>query len=101
RAGDFAGGITNGVDRIIRVVDGEPLPAPPPPRQTSGSESADFDSIDPFLIIPVILFGSFARGVFGRLLGALISGAVVTLIGGYLFGSWIAAALAGIVAGMF
>src|ERR1700677_1380535 len=28
KSGDFAGGISDGVDRIIRVVDGEPLPAP-------------------------------------------------------------------------
>src|SRR5487761_1135797 len=30
RNGDFAGGISAGVDRIIGVVDGEPLPAPEP-----------------------------------------------------------------------
>ncbi len=29
RSGDFAGGISDGVDRIISVIDGEPLPAPP------------------------------------------------------------------------
>src|SRR5471030_2155824 len=28
RSGDFAGGISVGVDRIIRVIDGEKLPAP-------------------------------------------------------------------------
>src|SRR6202453_5541441 len=28
KAGDFAGGVTAGIDRMIRVVDGEPLPAP-------------------------------------------------------------------------
>ena len=28
RSGDFAGGITAGVDRMIRVIDGEPLPTP-------------------------------------------------------------------------
>src|SRR5476651_306781 len=36
RSGDFAGGISSGVDRIIGVVDGEPLPAPAP-QQSSGS----------------------------------------------------------------
>ena len=30
RSGDFAGGISAGVDRIIGVIDGEPLPAPAP-----------------------------------------------------------------------
>src|SRR5579862_1649370 len=30
RTGDFAGGISAGVDRIIRIIDGEPLPKPVP-----------------------------------------------------------------------
>src|SRR6267142_1472778 len=30
KSGDFAGGISAGVDRIIRVIDGEKLPAPEP-----------------------------------------------------------------------
>ena len=30
RSGDFAGGISAGVDRMIGVIDGEPLPAPAP-----------------------------------------------------------------------
>src|SRR6201985_587609 len=35
RSGDFAGGISDGVDRIISVIDGEPLPAPAPRAQSS------------------------------------------------------------------
>src|SRR5882724_3999315 len=31
RSGDFSGGISAGVDRIIGVIDGEKLPAPQPP----------------------------------------------------------------------
>ena len=30
RTGDFAGGISDGVDRMLKVIDGEPLPAPKP-----------------------------------------------------------------------
>ena len=37
RNGDFAGGISAGVDRIISVIDGEPLPAPEPPHWQSSS----------------------------------------------------------------
>src|SRR5580704_5845370 len=40
RSGDFAGGISDGVDRIISVVDGEPLPAPPQRTQSSSSSSS-------------------------------------------------------------
>ena len=31
KAGDFAGGVSAGVDRMIRVIDGEKLPEPEPP----------------------------------------------------------------------
>src|SRR5664279_5056679 len=31
KAGDFTGGISAGVDRMIRIIDGEKLPAPEPP----------------------------------------------------------------------
>ena len=96
RSGDFAGGISAGIDRIIRLIDGEPLPAPQP--EVSHSDSLDFNPLNPFFVIPVILFGGVIRSIFGRLLGAAMSGALVTLIGGYLFGSWLAAALAGVVA---
>src|SRR5450432_4809759 len=35
RSGDFAGGISAGIERIIAVIDGEPLPAPAPQGGTS------------------------------------------------------------------
>ena len=35
KTGDFAGGISAGVDRIIRIIDGEKLPAPEPRRSES------------------------------------------------------------------
>ena len=43
RQGDFYGGITAGVDRILRVIDGEPLPKPEGkthPRDSAGSGSS-------------------------------------------------------------
>jgi len=39
RSGNFAAGISAGVDRIIRVVDGEKLPAPEPPTMPNMSRS--------------------------------------------------------------
>src|ERR1700738_1715467 len=41
RSGDFAGGISSGVDRIIRVVDGESLPAPTPRQQQNFLDHVD------------------------------------------------------------
>jgi uncharacterized protein len=42
RSGDFAGGISSGVDQIIRVVDGEALPA------QQRQNSSFLSHIDPF-----------------------------------------------------
>ena len=101
KAGDFAGGITAGVDRIIRVIDGETLPAPEPPHWQSQRSFDPTDLFNPFLIIPVLLFGGVMRSMLGRLLGSVAAGGLVTVIGWYLFGSLLAAVLAGAIASIF
>jgi uncharacterized protein len=101
KAGDFAGGISAGVDRIIRVIDGEPLPAPEPPHWQSQRSFDPTDLFNPFLIIPVLLFGGVMRSMLGRLLGSAAAGGLVTVIGWYLFGSLLAASLAGVIASIF
>jgi uncharacterized protein len=100
KAGDFAAGITAGVNRMIRVIDGEKLPAPEPPHwQSPGSFS--IDPFNPFLIIPVLLFGGLMRRTLGRLIGSAATGGLVTLVAWYLFGSPLAAVLAGVIASIF
>ena len=100
KAGDFAGGITAGVNRMIRVIDGEQLPAPEPPHwQSPGSFS--IDPLNPFLIIPVLLFGGLMRRTLGRLIGSAATGGLITLVAWYLFGSLLAAVLAGVIASIF
>ena len=101
KAGDFAGGISAGVDRIIRVIDGETLPAPEPPHWQSQRSFDPTDLFNPFLIIPVLLFGGVMRSMLGRLLGSVAAGGLVTVIGWYLFGSLLAAVLAGVIASIF
>ncbi len=100
KAGDFAGGITAGVNRMIRVIDGEQLPAPEPPHwQSPGSFS--IDPFNPFLILPVLLFGGLMRRTLGRLIGSAATGGLITLVAWYLFGSLLAAVLAGVIASIF
>jgi uncharacterized protein len=99
RNGDFAGGISAGVDRIIAVIEGEKLPAPAP-RQSSGS-SINFDPLNPFLIIPVLIFGGLMRGLLGRLIGSVVSGGLVALAAWYFVGSLAAALIAGAVVSIF
>jgi uncharacterized protein len=97
-SGDFAGGISTGVARIIGVIDGETLPAPEPRRQQSQGSPNSIDPFNPFLIIPVLLFGGFMRSMLGRLIGSAATGGLVTLVAWYFVGSLLAAALAGVIA---
>src|ERR1017187_7914555 len=68
RNGDFAGGISDGVDRIIGVIDGEPLPAPVPP-QSSGS-SHNFDPLNPFVLFAIFVIGADSSTTLAALTGS-------------------------------
>jgi uncharacterized protein len=98
RSGDFAGGISSGVDQIIRVVDGEPLPEPQRPRPSSNL----LNHVDPaFLIFGGIILSGILRGVLGRLLGALAAGGVVAMVIWFLAGSLVLSGVLGLVAFLF
>jgi uncharacterized protein len=101
KTGDFAGGVSAGINRMIRVIDGEKLPAPEPPHWQHTGLFDVSDMFNPFLLIPVFLFGGLMRSMLGRLVGSAVSGGVVTLIAWFLFGSLIAALIAGVIAFVF
>src|SRR5712671_2995519 len=92
------GSLTDATTR--RIIDGEQLPAPEPPHwQSPGSFS--IDPLNPFLIIPVLLLGGLMRATLGRLIGSAATGGLVTVVAWYLFGSLLAAVLAGVIAAVF
>ena len=102
RSGDFAGGISDGVDRIIGVVNGEPLPAPPPRQQRRDSGLTEFiDPFNPFVIIGVLVLGAFLRSAFGRLFGSLATGGLIGLLAWFIVGSLAVAVIAGLIASFF
>jgi len=76
KQGDFYGGIHAGVARLIRLIDGEPLP-PPEARDRSWS---GFQDLLPFAFIAVLIGGGVLRALFGRLIGAGVAGGVVGVI---------------------
>lgn len=95
RSGDFAGGISDGVDRILKVIDGEPLPAPKPE-----GELPDLSAIGeyfPFLFIGTLFAGGIFRAIFGRLLGALIAGGGIGIVMWLLIGTLPLAAIAALI----
>jgi uncharacterized protein len=99
KRGDFYGGINDGVDRVMRVIEGEPLPEPevsPPAAEVPG-----LMSLLPFLFIAVLVGGSILRRLFGRVGGAIATGGVVAVLTWLLVSALGIAAIAGIVAFVF
>lgn len=92
---DYFGGIEAGVGQIIRVIDGEPLPAPSAPANRANSDLTEHAT---FAFILAIAIGSVFRSLFGKLLGAVATGGVVALIGWWVLGTLTLALLAGVVA---
>jgi uncharacterized protein len=95
RTGDFAGGITDGVDRMIRVIDGEPLPVPVP-----SVNFGNLDDLAPLFIVTLFAslgVGGFFRAVLGRLLGSLVTGGVVAGLTWLILGSLTLAMALGVV----
>jgi uncharacterized protein len=104
KSGDFAGGISAGVERIIGVIDGEPLPAPPPrpQRQGDNSDLTQFlNPLNPFTIILVLVLGGVFRSVFGRLFGSIATGGLIGIVAWFIFGSLILSGIAGVIASIF
>jgi uncharacterized protein len=98
RQGDFNGGITAGVEQMIRVIDGEPLPAP---KGRSGASSADIQQYVPVIFILAVVIGGMLRSALGRFPGALVTGGGVALVA-WLFAGAVSVALgAGIIALLF
>ena len=100
RQGDFYGGIRAGVDRIMRLAEGEKLP---PPAARAAHDTGAFQHLDwviPGLII-LMIAGSIMHAIFGRFLG---SGVVGTIAGGLVWliaGSLLIALLIGFIVFLF
>jgi len=98
KSGDFAGGISDGVNRILRVVDGEPLPAPAQRQPSSGVGPGFEDLFNPLLIFGAIIAGGIFRGLFGRLFGSLATGGLVAGFIWFVAASLALSAIGGVIA---
>jgi uncharacterized protein len=99
RDGDFAGGISAGVGRIVGVIDGESLPAPAP-RQSS-TWSGNFDPFNPFVLFAIFVVGAILRTTLGRLIGSVTTGGVVGAVAWFIAGSRLASVILGAIAFVF
>lgn len=98
KRGDFYGGIAAGVDQIIRVIDGEPLPEP------SGipiGGIADIQQYVPVIFVLAVVIGGILRTALGRFPGALVTGGVVSVLAWLFAGAISIALIAGAIALVF
>jgi uncharacterized protein len=102
RNNDFAGGLNAAVDRLIGLVDGEPLPEPS--RDSSGGSSGDsnggfdWENLAIFLFVGVFIGAPVARAILGKKLGTMVMGGGVGVVVFFLTTSIAIAVIAGLVA---
>lgn len=99
RRNDVYGGISTGVDRILRVIEGEPLPEPEVNAPAQGVPG--LLHLLPFLLIFALVGSSIFRSMFGPIGGALATGGLVGFITWLLVGVFGVALVAGVLAAIF
>jgi uncharacterized protein len=99
RTGDFAGGISAGVERMIGVIDGETLPAPQ--RRPNSGPLSGIDPLNPLALVAVFVVGAILRSALGRLIGSAATGGVVGVLAWMFFGSLAVSVIAAAVAFFF
>jgi uncharacterized protein len=70
KLGDYDGGVEAGVDQMISVVNGEPLPAP----DRKWEHHSNLGNLLPLLLVVVFVASGVLRAIFGRLLGSVATG---------------------------
>ncbi len=98
KEGDFFGGITSGVDRMIRVVDGEPLPAP---AGTSASRAGGIEQMLPVLLVVAVVAGMVLRSMLGKVPGAIATGGAVGFLAWLMANALAVGLIAGVAAFLF
>lgn len=69
RRGDFAGGIDAGVDQLMQLIRGEPLPPPEPPPDYAQNENSFM-----FILLAGLFTGFILSLLMGRFMGGLLAG---------------------------
>lgn len=99
RNNDFAGGLNAAVDRLIGLVDGEPLPEPSR-NSSSGSSNDGFDweNLAIFLFVGVFVGAPIARAILGKTMGSVAMGGGIGVVAFFLTTSTVIAVIAGLIA---
>jgi uncharacterized protein len=98
KEGNFYGGIEQGLDQMMKLIQGEPLPPPEPAWQGNRHNGG---SAFPQLLFAVLFGSVILRRIFGRTVGAALTGVgagALVYLGGY---ALLLAGLAGIAGFVF
>jgi uncharacterized protein len=98
REGNYYEGLSAGIDRLIKVIDGEPLPEPQAPR--GGRDTGSMESYFVLFIVAALAIGGLLRRVLGRLPAALVVGVGIGFLAWMIIASMLVALLAAVVAFM-
>jgi uncharacterized protein len=77
RQGDFAGGLDAATDQIIALISGEKLPVPEAQAGSAGGKGFNWTDMAVFLFFAVPIGARIMSGIFGRKLGAMLTGGAV------------------------
>ncbi len=100
KAGDFAGGIDAGVDWMIKLIDGEALPAPVARPQVP-QDAGKFQSLFVIGFILVVVVGGILRRIIGRVPAAALVGSAAGVIAWLIVGAITVGAISAIIAFVF
>ena len=97
RANDFAGGIDDGVAKIIDVLQGEALPPPPEKKRASVPQGANIESFLILGFIAALFVGPLLRSLLGRFVGAGATAGVTGAAAWWLAGGLLFPIVAGVI----
>lgn len=98
KQGDFYGGIRDGIDGMMRVVEGESLPEP---ARGTGNNVSEVESYIPVIFILALVVGSVLRSLLGRFPGAIVTGGVTAFLAWAFMGALSVALFSGVLALLF
>jgi uncharacterized protein len=70
KLGDYDGGVEKGIDQMISVVNGEPLPQP----DKKWERHNGLGNMLPLLLVGVFVISGVLRAIFGRMFGSIATG---------------------------
>jgi uncharacterized protein len=95
REQDFAGGISAGMQRMMSVIDGEPLP---PPARRARAAGDGLPSYVPVIVVVALFLGAISRPILGRVGGSVATGGIVAVVTWLMAGALSIALFAGALA---